>query len=328
MTSTAAAGQGELALGGLPAPLFGATPTRLTTWLDCPRRYRFTYLDRPPPPKGPPWAHNSLGASVHLALAGFWTARLPRPRTAAAAGRLLETGLARATASATTSSQPRGGRGPGDGRAVRRNGSTRATSRSASSGRSRRRPTCSRCPAGSTGSTTGVPADGRRSSWSSTTRPAGTSSRRSDARSSTGAGPLRARGARALPQAVLRVELHHLPTGEVARPRAHDESLARHLARAESIAPRPARPTPPTGPPGPMVASTGVPWTRRSPHGPRRRAGGATSCGSARRGRRSTGPRGRGTPWRGRPLGVLIGEVGQPGDGRGLPIAVWGRWWL
>ena len=42
-------GQGELALTGLPKQLVSATPTRLTTWLDCPRRYRFAYLDRPAP---------------------------------------------------------------------------------------------------------------------------------------------------------------------------------------------------------------------------------------------------------------------------------------
>jgi RecB family exonuclease len=50
-----------------------------------------TYLDRPQPPKGPPWAHNSLGASVHNALAGWW--RLTRAeRTVAAGGELLERG--------------------------------------------------------------------------------------------------------------------------------------------------------------------------------------------------------------------------------------------
>jgi hypothetical protein len=82
-------GQGELALTGLPKRLVSATPTRLTTWLDCPRRYRFTHLDRPAPAKGPPWAHNSLGASVHLAPAGFWRLE-PARRSAAAAGVLLE----------------------------------------------------------------------------------------------------------------------------------------------------------------------------------------------------------------------------------------------
>ena len=50
-----------------------------------------TYLDRPAPPKGPPWAHNSLGASVHNALAGWW--RLPVvERTPTAAVSLLERG--------------------------------------------------------------------------------------------------------------------------------------------------------------------------------------------------------------------------------------------
>jgi len=81
--------QGELALDGLPRRLFACTPTRLTTWLDCPRRYRFTYLDRPQPPKGPPWAHNSLGSAVHLALAG-WYRLDPPARTSQAAARLLD----------------------------------------------------------------------------------------------------------------------------------------------------------------------------------------------------------------------------------------------
>jgi putative RecB family exonuclease len=50
-----------------------------------------TYLDRPAPAKGPPWAHNSLGASIHNALAGWW--KLPRgERTVPAAGGLLDRG--------------------------------------------------------------------------------------------------------------------------------------------------------------------------------------------------------------------------------------------
>jgi RecB family exonuclease len=81
----------QLGFDGMPRRLYACTPTRLATWLDCPRKYRFTYLDRPPPPKGAPWAHNSLGASVHNALAGWW--RLPRrDRTVTAAGDLLESG--------------------------------------------------------------------------------------------------------------------------------------------------------------------------------------------------------------------------------------------
>ena len=67
-------------LPGMPKRLYPCTPTRLSTWLDCPRRYRFSYLDRPQPPKGPPWAHNSVGAAVHSALADWWA--LPVGRTA------------------------------------------------------------------------------------------------------------------------------------------------------------------------------------------------------------------------------------------------------
>ncbi len=81
----------QLAFDGMPRRLYPCTPTRLSTWLDCPRRYRMSYLDRPQPPKGPPWAHNSLGASVHNALARWW--RLPPwERTVPAGGELLERG--------------------------------------------------------------------------------------------------------------------------------------------------------------------------------------------------------------------------------------------
>ncbi|HKE52758.1 MAG TPA: PD-(D/E)XK nuclease family protein [Actinomycetes bacterium] len=84
-------GVDQLGFEGMPRRLFAATPSRLNAWLDCPRRYRMTYVDRPQPRKGPPWAHNSLGASVHNALAGWW--RLPvAKRTTDAAGRLLAAG--------------------------------------------------------------------------------------------------------------------------------------------------------------------------------------------------------------------------------------------
>src|SRR3954470_4639694 len=62
----------QLGLDVAPQRLYTCTPSRLNAWLDCPRRYRFTYLGRPAPDKAPPWAHNSLGASVHNALAGWW----------------------------------------------------------------------------------------------------------------------------------------------------------------------------------------------------------------------------------------------------------------
>lgn len=79
----------QLHLRGMPQRLFSCTPSRLTTWIDCPRHYRMKYVDRPRPVPGPAWAHNSLGASVHNALAGWW--RLPRrQRTPQAVGQLLD----------------------------------------------------------------------------------------------------------------------------------------------------------------------------------------------------------------------------------------------
>jgi RecB family exonuclease len=63
----------QLGFTGMPTRLFTCTPSRLSTWLDCPRRYRFVYVDRPTPAKGAPWGHNSVGATVHSALAGWWS---------------------------------------------------------------------------------------------------------------------------------------------------------------------------------------------------------------------------------------------------------------
>jgi putative RecB family exonuclease len=55
-----------------PPRLFACTPSKLGSYEDCPRRYRYAYVDRPQPQKGPPWAHNSLGASVHTALKNWY----------------------------------------------------------------------------------------------------------------------------------------------------------------------------------------------------------------------------------------------------------------
>jgi putative RecB family exonuclease len=71
-------------LEGMPRRLYSAAPSRLTTYADCARRYRFGYLDRPTPRRGPPWAHTSVGAAVHTALARWW--QLPRDRRTPAAG--------------------------------------------------------------------------------------------------------------------------------------------------------------------------------------------------------------------------------------------------
>lgn len=60
------------AFAGLPQPAYAASPSRLLAHLDCPRRYRFQYLDRPQPAKRPQRAHTSMGNAVHNALRDWW----------------------------------------------------------------------------------------------------------------------------------------------------------------------------------------------------------------------------------------------------------------
>lgn len=81
-------------LPGMPARLVVATPSKLAAYEDCPRRYRYGYLDRPAPPKGPPWAHNSLGASVHTALRNWYEVPAAR-RDPQLAATLLKAGWVR-----------------------------------------------------------------------------------------------------------------------------------------------------------------------------------------------------------------------------------------
>jgi RecB family exonuclease len=79
----------QLGLFAAPKRLFTCTPSKLATYEDCPRRYRFAYVDRPAPPKGPPWAHNALGSSVHAALRN-WFALSPARRQLPAVPGLLK----------------------------------------------------------------------------------------------------------------------------------------------------------------------------------------------------------------------------------------------
>jgi RecB family exonuclease len=170
----------QLGFAGMPTRLFACTPTRLTTWLDCPRRYRFAYLDRPTPTKEPPWAHNSVGAGVHTALAD-WYRLVPGERSVATKTDVLAL----------------------SGRVDRLDLRT------------------------VDGVEQLVVVDYK------TGRHVLTSS---DARSSLALALYALAAARVLRKPCVRVELHHLPSGEVA---GHDhtaETLQRHLARAESIA--------------------------------------------------------------------------------------------
>jgi RecB family exonuclease len=227
----------QLGFDPMPRRLYPCTPTRLSAWLDCPRRYRMTYLDRPPPPKGPPWAHNSLGASIHNALAGWW--RLPQAeRTVAAAGRLVDRGwidegfadqtqsaryreraidmVQRYVAQLDPSDEPLG---------VERTVATR-TDTIVLSGRIDRldaRP----AEADPEEGTELVVVDYKTGRHLLTV---------DDARSSLALALYALAASRVLKRPCHRVELHHLPTGQVLAWSHSDQSLARHQGRAEDIA--------------------------------------------------------------------------------------------
>ena len=224
----------QLGFEGMPRRLYSCTPTRLAAWLDCPRRYRMSYLDRPSPAKGPPWAHNSLGASIHNALAGWW--RLPlEQRTVAAAGRLVERGwIDEGFADQAQAVRYRGhavgmveryvsGLDPADEPlGVERTVATR-TDRIAVSGRIDR---LDWRPAEGAAAEL-VVVDYKTGRHLLTTE---------DARSSMALALYALAAGRALRRPCHRVELHHLPSGEVLAWSHSDESLARQLGRAESIA--------------------------------------------------------------------------------------------
>ncbi|TQS46702.1 RecB family exonuclease [Cryptosporangium phraense] len=77
----------QLGFAGMPTRLFSCTPSKLAAFAECPRRYRMTYVDRPQPPRGAPWAHNALGATVHNVLRAWWL--LPREKRTPEASRKL-----------------------------------------------------------------------------------------------------------------------------------------------------------------------------------------------------------------------------------------------
>jgi RecB family exonuclease len=213
----------------MPRRLFACTPSRLTSWVDCPRRYRLTYLDRPRPPAGPAWAHNSFGAGLHNALAGWW--RLPRAqRTVDAAGQLLDAGwsaegfrdsaqsdawlargramVRRYVAALDPAREPIG---------VERTIAAR-TKRLALSGRVDRLDDRS-------GELVVV-------DYKTGRRPLTVD----DTRGSMALALYAVAAAATLRRRCVRVELHHLPTGDVHAFEHTDESLQRQLRRAEQIA--------------------------------------------------------------------------------------------
>jgi RecB family exonuclease len=222
----------QLGLPGMPRRLFVCTPTRLRTWLDCPRRYRFAYLDRPTPPKGPPWAHQSFGASVHNALRAWWQLPL-RARAPAAAKALVDASwvadgyrdvdqeaACRRSAADMVDRYLRGLDPTVEPAGLERTVAVR-TDRLAVSGRvdridERRRP----------GGRELVVVDYKTGRQPLT---------EDDARSSLALAIYALATRATLHAACTRVELHHLPTGTVAGWDHTEASLARHLDRADAI---------------------------------------------------------------------------------------------
>lgn len=219
----------QLRLAGMPARLFACTPSRIATYDACPRRYRLTYIDRPAPAKGPPWAHNTVGAAAHAALKQWWD--LPvRRRTPVAAGSLL--------AAAWTGDGFRDGQQSARWRArvrqwvegyaatldpeheplgVERHVAA-TTARLAISGRADR-------------------IDERNGELVVVDYKTGRRSlTNADARSSQAMAMYVLGARRTLRRPCRRVELHHLPTGSVRSVEHDEQSLARQVSRAEATA--------------------------------------------------------------------------------------------
>ncbi|MDA8436662.1 MAG: PD-(D/E)XK nuclease family protein [Actinomycetales bacterium] len=219
-------------LDGMPRRMWTGTPTKLDTWLSCPRRFRFTYLDRRP--KGPPWAHSSVGSSVHNALRDWWSLPVDG-RTPSAAADLVARGwltdgfrdgaqsaLWRDRAAAMTSAYA-ARLDPADEPVGVERTVAAATHGMALSGRVDRidlRPSAD-------GGTELVVVDyktGRRALDDD------------DAKSSLALAVYVVAVRRTLRRRCRRVELHHLPSGTVAGHDHTEQSLERHLGRAGSIA--------------------------------------------------------------------------------------------
>ena len=217
----------------VPRPLLRVTPARLGTWADCPRRYRLTYVDRPAPPRSGARAASTLGAVVHLALRSFYdlpvTQRAPDAAAAQVDRHWSAEGFRDAAQAAGYRLRARewvaeyaAGAGAGATPVAVERWVSVPTSRIVAEGRADR---IDRRPAAD-GVDELVVVDYK----------TGRAPDRDEALRSP-ALALYALGARhTMHRACTRVELHHLPTGEVTAATHDEASLHGHLTRAEDAA--------------------------------------------------------------------------------------------
>ncbi|MGY1618604.1 RecB family exonuclease [Geodermatophilus sp. SYSU D00691] len=222
-------GAAQLEMPGMPRRLFPATPSKLACFSDCPRRYRYAYVDRPTPAKGPAWAHNSVGAAVHAALRSWFELPVDK-RTTAAARQLLygawsPAGFRDAEQSERWRARAAGwlteyvaGLDPGDEPVGTERTVGCTTTALALSGRVDR-------------------IDRRGDELVVVDYKTGRSvSTDDDARGSPALAAYVLGVRRTLRRPCSRVELHHLPSGTVAAFEHTDRSLANHVRRAEDVA--------------------------------------------------------------------------------------------
>jgi putative RecB family exonuclease len=213
----------------MPKKLVRVTPSKLATWVDCPRRFRMTYVDRPAPARGGAYAHSTLGAVVHNALRAFFDLPLEKrtPETGAAlvTTHWKDDGFADSAQAAIYRDRAKGWVADYLSQAdvsIDPVGLERWVS----------------APAGT------IVAEGRVDRIDDrfgelvivdykTGRAALTTD---DARGSQALAMYCIATTRTLRRKCRKVELHHLPTGEVAVWEHTDESLARHQSRAEETA--------------------------------------------------------------------------------------------
>jgi RecB family exonuclease len=213
----------------MPARLFVCTPSKLGAYEDCPRRYRYTYVDRPSPVKGPPWAHNSLGASVHTALRSWYALPVARRLPEVLSTLLKATWVGEGYRDTEQERAAFGralawlevylaGQDPEDEPVGVERTVAMKTSTLALSGRVDR-------------------IDRRGEELAIVDYKTGRTGLSSDdARGSRALAIYALAAARVFRRRVRRVELHHLPTESVASFEHTEESLARHLNRAEAAA--------------------------------------------------------------------------------------------